>query len=125
MSDINRDGETVEISDPPRFDFGERVVSRSTVRNDGTFAGRDIGDVLVQKGDIGYVRTIGTFLQQYYIYNVEWIGKGYQVGMRAKELCTLDALPPEVLAQFADRLDELKALGKEDASPQRGAAMPA
>jgi len=125
MSDINRDGETVEISDPPRFDFGERVVSRSTVRNDGTFAGRDIGDVLVQKGDIGYVRTIGTFLQQYYIYNVEWIGKGYQVGMRAKELCTLDALPPEVLAQFADRLDELKALGKEDASPQRGAATPA
>ena len=88
------------------------MASRSVVRNDGTFAGREIGDVLVEKGDIGYVRTIGTFLQQYYIYNVEWIGKGYQVGMRAKELCTLDALPPEVLALFADRLDELKALGK-------------
>jgi nitrogen fixation protein NifZ len=113
MSDINRDEDTVEIAEPPRFQFGERVACRSTVRNDGTFPGKDIGHELVQKGDIGYVRSIGTFLQQYYIYSVEWVGRGYQVGMRAKELCTLDALPPEVLAQFSDRLLELHALGKE------------
>jgi nitrogen fixation protein NifZ len=111
MSDINRDSETVELSEPPRFSFGERVIARSVVRNDGTFPGKDIGHVLVQRGDIGYVRNIGTFLQQYYIYGVEWIEHGYQVGMRAKELCTLDALPPEVLAQFADRLGELKSIG--------------
>lgn len=113
MGDINRDSETVELAYPPRFTFGERVLCRGTVRNDGTFAGKDIGHVLVKKGDIGYVRSIGTFLQQYYIYSVEWLGRGYQVGMRAKELCTLDDLPEEVLALFADRLDELKALGNE------------
>lgn len=114
MGDINRDSDTVEIADPPRFKFGERVICRSTVRNDGTFAGRDIGYVLVKKGDIGYVRSIGTFLQQFYIYSVEWVGRGYQVGMRAKELCTLDDLPEEVLAQFADRLADLQSLGKDD-----------
>ena len=113
MGDINRDSDTVELSEPPRYHFGERVAARSVVRNDGTFPGRDIGHVLVEKGDVGYVRSIGTFLQQYYIYSVEWVGKGYQVGMRAKELCTLDALPPEVLAQFADRLEELQALGRD------------
>lgn len=113
MSDINRDSDTVEIVDPPRFAFGERVICRSTIRNDGTFAGKDIGHVLVAKGDIGYVRSIGTFLQQFYIYGVEWVERGYQVGMRAKELCTLDGLPPEVLAQFADRLDELGRLGRD------------
>lgn len=105
------DGE-IEIDGPPRFAFGERVLSRTVVRNDGTFPGRDIGEVLVQRGEVGYVRGIGTFLQRYYIYSVEWIDRGYQVGMRARELCTLDALPPEVLARFAGRIEELRALGR-------------
>lgn len=102
MSDINRDDDTLEIALPPRFEIGERVASRSVVRNDGTFNGRDIGDVLVQRGELGYVRSIGTFLQQFYIYAVEFTASGHRVGMRAKELCTLDHLPPEVLAQLGD-----------------------
>ncbi len=106
------ESDDVEITAPPRFAFGERVASRKLVRNDGTFPGRDIGDVLVERGDVGYVRSVGTFLQRYYIYSVEWVGKGYQVGMRAKELCTLDALPEDVLARFSDRIDELNALGR-------------
>jgi nitrogen fixation protein NifZ len=114
MGDINREPDTVELAEPPRFSFGERVICRSTVRNDGTFAGRDIGYVLVKKGDVGYVRSIGTFLQQYYIYSVEWVERGYQVGMRAKELCTLDKLPPEVLEKFADQLAILQRIGKGD-----------
>ena len=113
MGDISRDSDNVELNGPPRFDFGERVACRTVVRNDGTFPGRDIGAVLVNRGDVGYVRSIGTFLQQYYIYTVEWIATGHQVGMRAKELCTLDDLPEEVLALFADRLEDIKALGRE------------
>jgi nitrogen fixation protein NifZ len=109
--------EEIEIDAAPRFEFGERVVSRVVVRNDGTFPGRDIGDMLVQKGDVGYVRGVGTFLQQFYIYSVEWVDRGYQVGMRAKELCTLDRLPPDVLERFRERLDELEALGRH--TPQR------
>lgn len=112
MGDINREPDSVEIAEPPRYRFGERVICRSTVRNDGTFAGKDIGYVLVRKGDVGYVRSVGTFLQQYYIYGVEWVERGYQVGMRAKELCTLDDLPPEVLEKFADRLEILNRIGK-------------
>jgi nitrogen fixation protein NifZ len=117
MGDIQRDSDEIEIAGPPRFSYGERVVSRSVVRNDGTFPGRDIGDVLVRRGDIGYVRSIGTFLQQFYIYGVEWVDQGYRVGMRAKELCTLDALPPEVLERFGDRLPELQGLGRRAARP--------
>ena len=114
MGDINREPDTIELAEPPRFRFGERVICRSTVRNDGTFGGKDVGHVLVKKGDVGYVRSIGTFLQQYFIYSVEWVERGYQVGMRAKELCTLDDLPPEVLEKFADRLEILKQIGKGD-----------
>jgi nitrogen fixation protein NifZ len=115
MDEIVPEAEEIEIHQPPRFAFGERVLSRTVIRNDGTFPGRDIGEVLVQRGEIGYVRGVGTFLQQFFIYSVEWIDRGYQVGMRARELCTLDRLPPEVLAQFAGRLEELDRLGRPQA----------
>ena len=103
MGDIARDSDEVELSSPPRFEMGERVISRSVVRNDGTWNGRDVGEVLLGKGEIGFVRSIGTFLQQFYIYAVEFTGSGRQVGMRAKELCTLDHLPEDVLAQLGER----------------------
>lgn len=112
MSDIVRDDDVVELVDPPRFAIGERVVSRTRVRNDGTYRGKDIGEPLVDRGEIGYVRSIGTFLQQFYIYAVEFVESGHRVGMRAKELCSLDRLPPEVLETLgghnARRLRELR-----------------
>ena len=111
MADINRDENEIELAFPPRFNFGERVISRSVVRNDGTYRGFDVGDVLVNKGDLGYVVSINTFLQQYYIYAVDFVESGHRVGMRAKELCTLDNLPDEVLAQLGDKASELRTLG--------------
>ncbi|WP_164963941.1 nitrogen fixation protein NifZ [Rubrivivax sp. JA1026] len=110
MADIVRDDDEVELAGPPRFEIGERVAARIKVRNDGTFGGRDIGDVLVERGDVGYVRSVGSFLQQYYIYTVEFVASGRQVGMRAKELCTLDHLPPEVLARLGERAGQLDDL---------------
>ena len=112
MSDINRDDDLIEIASPPRFAFGERVVARSVVRNDGTYNGRDIGDVLVQRGDIGYVVSINTFLQQFYIYAVDFVETGFRVGMRAKELCTLDHLPDDVVAQLGIDPKTLRQLGR-------------
>ena len=110
MADINRDDDVIELAFPPRFAYGERVIARSVIRNDGTYNGRDIGEVLVNKGEIGFVTSIGTFLQQFYIYAVEFVDSGHRVGMRAKELCTLDHLPDEVLAQLGDRVAELQSL---------------
>jgi nitrogen fixation protein NifZ len=110
MADIARDDDVIEIAAPPRFAMGERVVSRSVIRNDGTYNGKDIGEVLVQRGEVGFVRSIGTFLQQFYIYAVEFPASGHKVGMRAKELCTLDHLPDEVLAQLGERAGLLMTL---------------
>jgi len=86
------------------------VISRFTVRNDGTYCGKDIGDVLVSKGDVGYVSSIGTFLQQYYIYAVEFVESGHRVGMRGRELVSLDRLPAEVLQRLGPRAADLKEL---------------
>lgn len=110
MGDISRDDDSVELVHPPRFAMGERVVSRSVIRNDGTYCGHDIGVVLVHRGEVGYVRSIGTFLQQFYIYAVEFTDSGHQVGMRAKELCTLDHLPDDVIARLGERAGLLQTL---------------
>jgi len=87
---INREEGHVELNNPPHFEYGEKVKSLKTIRNDGTFAGKEIGDILVKKGDIGYVTSIGTFLQQFYIYGIEFIEHGYRVGMKGRELESLD-----------------------------------
>ena len=116
MADIRRDDDAVEIAMPPRFRFGERVVSRTAIRNDGTFAGRDIGDLLVSRGDVGYVTSIGTFLQQFYVYAVEFVERGYRVGLRAKELMSLDNLPDEVMAALGpEKAGRLTRLARADA----------
>lgn len=87
---IARDSDVVELNGPPAFDYGERVRSLKHIRNDGTFPGREIGDILVRKGDWGYVTSIGTFLNQFYIYGVEFVEHGYRVGMKARELESID-----------------------------------
>jgi len=81
----------VELAHPPRFLPGVKVRSTKYVKNDGTFAGAEIGEILVRKGDVGYVRDVGTFLQRYYIYAVDFIETKRVVGMRARELAAFDA----------------------------------
>lgn len=111
MSDISRDSDVVELDGPPRFAFGERVASRHTVRNDGTYPGREIGDVLVRRGDVGYVTSIGTFLQQFYIYAVDFVDTGCLVGMKGRELVSLDHLPDELVERIGPQgVERLRAL---------------
>ncbi|MBI4721376.1 MAG: nitrogen fixation protein NifZ [Chitinivibrionia bacterium] len=95
MTNISRDSDVVELNDPPTFDYGDRVRARRTIRNDGTYAGKDIGEILCKKGDEGYVVSIGTFLQQFYIYGIEFISTGYRVGMKRKELERVEGAAPQ------------------------------
>jgi len=97
MSDISRDSDVVELNEPPFFSYGEKVKSRRLVRNDGTYAGKEIGEILAKKGEVGYVVSIGTFLQQFYIYGVEFVDSGNRVGMKRKELESLRATGDEDL----------------------------
>ncbi|MFZ1110164.1 MAG: nitrogen fixation protein NifZ [Rhodomicrobium sp.] len=87
---LSRDSDIVEINEPPAFNYGEKVRAKRVVKNDGTFPGKDIGDILCRKGEEGYVVSIGAFLQQFYIYGVEFIETGHLVGMKLKELEAVD-----------------------------------
>lgn len=95
MTNISRDSDHVELDGPPYFDYGDKVRSRRTIRNDGTFPGKDVGDILVTKGEVGFVVNIGTFLQQFYIYGVEFEKTGYRVGMKRRELEEVELVDEE------------------------------
>jgi nitrogen fixation protein NifZ len=82
----------IEIDSPPVFEIGHKVRSRKLIRNDGTFPGQDIGATLAKKGDVGYVVSIGTFLQSSYVYAVHFMTTGYVVGCRKKELESAEEL---------------------------------
>jgi nitrogen fixation protein NifZ len=94
MGDISRDSDSNELELPPKFNFGEKVKSKKMVRNDGTFQGAEIGEVLVKKGEVGYVKSIATFIQQFYIYAVDFPDRGYAVGMKGREIESIDNPPP-------------------------------
>lgn len=76
----------MELNDPPVFDLGQKVRVRKLIRNDGTFPGQDVGATLAKKGDVGYVVSIGTFLQTSYIYAVHFMNTGNVVGCLKREL---------------------------------------
>ncbi|MDF2387959.1 nitrogen fixation protein NifZ [Nostoc ellipsosporum NOK] len=76
----------LELDLPPAFEIGQKVRIRKLIKNDGTFPGQEIGAVLAKKGDIGYVASIGTFLQSSYIYAVHFMNTGFVVGCKKKEL---------------------------------------
>lgn len=81
-----REDQTIEIDGPPVFERGDKVRAVRTVKDDGTFPGARRGQVLIEAGEIGYVKGIGEFLQRYYIYDVDYYRLGIIVGMRGHEL---------------------------------------
>jgi nitrogen fixation protein NifZ len=95
MTNISRDSDHVEVDGPPFFEYGDKVRARRTIRNDGTFPGKDIGEILAKKGEEGYVVNIGTFLQQFYIYGVEFESTGNRVGMKRRELEMVEMIDEE------------------------------
>ena len=70
----------------PKFEYGEAVRVTRNLRNDGTFPGEPTGRLLIRRGSVGYVRDVGTFLQDQLIYSVDFIEQGRMVGCREQEL---------------------------------------
>jgi len=79
-------GDRFELYDQPAFERGQEVVAQKDVRNDGTYPGARMGEVLIRKGAVGYIHSVGTYLNRFYVYGVEFIDAKRVVGMRAHEL---------------------------------------
>jgi nitrogen fixation protein NifZ len=90
--------------DEERFDFGEAVRVTRNVRNDGTYPGRAVGDLLIRRGSIGHVIEMGTFLQDQVIYTVHFLDQGRMVGCRAEELIPADSPWNPSRFEFRDKV---------------------
>ena len=84
------------------YDYGDAVRLTRTVHNDGSFPGKQRGDLLLRKGSVGYVRDVGVFLQDQIIYQVYFIELGYTVGCREQELVAADAPWIDSVYEFGD-----------------------
>jgi len=85
----------------PRFEYGDEVRLIRNVRNDGTYPGAEVGELLLRRGAVGCVYDVGTYLQDQLIYRVHFLDSGRTVGCREEEL--IPASEPWVQNRFEFR----------------------
>jgi nitrogen fixation protein NifZ len=73
-----------------RWQIGDGVRVVRNVRDDGTYPGMAMGDLLVRRGSLGHVVDVGTFLMDQIIYSVNFLDSGRIVGCREEELIGAD-----------------------------------
>lgn len=95
----------------PEFEFGAEVRVLRNVRNDGTFPGEPTGALLIRRGSTGFVRDVGTFLQDQIIYSVHFLEQGRVVGCREEELQPADAPWTPSLFEGREKVAARIALG--------------
>lgn len=95
----------------PRYEYGDQVRVIRNIRNDGTYPGQPTGRVLIRRGSLGYVRDVGTFLQDQLIYSVEFVEAGRVVGCREQELQDADAPWIPTRFEFHDKVTPTQPLG--------------
>ncbi|SDG57728.1 nitrogen fixation protein NifZ [Propionivibrio dicarboxylicus] len=84
-----------------RWDIGESVRVVRNLRNDGTFAGTAVGELLIRAGSTGTIVDVGTFLIDQVIYTVHFLDDDRMVGCREEELDDIDA--PWLPSRFGSR----------------------
>jgi len=90
----------------PAFDYGDEVRVMRNVRNDGTYPGLEMGAPLIKRGSVGYVQSVGTYLQEYIIYSVHFMPEDILIGCKEEELIPADE--PWVASEFEFR-DKVQA----------------
>ncbi len=90
-----------------KFDYGQEVRVMRNVRNDGTFPGLETGAPLVRRGSVGFVTSIGTFLQDQIIYGVHFLAENRLVGCREEELLAADEDWVASKYEFRDKVTAL------------------
>ena len=92
----NRSGRDEEEA---KFGIGQKVKLLEDIKNDGTYPHAPIGALMVQKGAVGYIKSIGEFLQVIRVYEVHFLDVNALievVGCREHELEAMEDYRNEV-----------------------------
>ena len=83
-----------------KFGVGQKVELLENIVNDGTYPHSPIGTLMMPKGSVGYIKSIGEFLQVIRVYEVHFFGVLNTpieiVGCREHELLALEDYRDEV-----------------------------
>jgi nitrogen fixation protein NifZ len=77
----------------PKFTMGQKVKLVEDIVNDGTYPHAKIGTLMMPKGQVGYIKSMGEFLQVIRVYEVHFVGSDMEVeiiGCREHELEAID-----------------------------------
>ncbi len=88
----------------PKYEYGSEVRLIRNVRNDGTYPGTEVGELLMRRGEVGCVYDVGTYLQDQLIYRVHFLEAGRTVGCREEELIAADAEWIQNRFEFRDQV---------------------
>lgn len=83
----------------PKFGIGQKVKLLEDIKNDGTYPHAPIGTIMVKKDSIGYIKSIGEFLQVIRVYEVHFLDLNAfieVVGCREHELLAMEDYRDEV-----------------------------
>lgn len=70
----------------PKYEYGSEVRLTCNVRNDGSFVNSNKGECLMRRGETGYVRHAGLFLQETVVYQVHFMASNQIIGCKESEL---------------------------------------
>lgn len=96
-----------------KFDYGEKVRVVKNIRNDGTFMGKNRGELIIRRGSEGYIKGVGKFLQDQVIYQVHFMDQGYTVGCRETELSDLSSDWIDREFERGDKVEVKQSLSNE------------
>ena len=88
--------------DAPKFGIGQKVKLIKEIVNDGTYPHSPIGTLMMPVDAIGYIKSVGEFLQVIRVYEVHFLGVDIApvevVGCREHEL--------EAMEDYRDEVEE-------------------
>ncbi len=95
-------GRSGKDEDKAKFGMGQKVKLLKDIVNDGTYPHAPIGTLLMPAGAIGYIKSVGEFLQVIRVYEVHFLGlmdvPVEIVGCREHEL--------EAMEDYRDEVEE-------------------
>lgn len=83
----------------PKYHVGQKVKLLEDVVNDGTYPHSPIGTLMMKKDSVGYIKSMGEFLQVIRVYEVHFFGVDAPVeilGCREHELEALEEYEDEI-----------------------------
>jgi nitrogen fixation protein NifZ len=94
----------------PCWQIDDEVRVIRNVRDDGTFPGAQMGDLLIRRGSVGVIRDIGTFLQDQIVYSVHFYAENRLIGCREEELIGLAEAWTPSRFEFRDKVQSRAVL---------------